>query len=115
MLKAGKAAGPDDIPAEALKADPNISWDILYDLFGKIWKGEEMPQDWLHFDTAKERSPPGVQELQRNILDIGGRQGTEQNYPSSSSGGCRCYSETSAGWLQEGPLLYRPDSRTQLG
>jgi len=46
MLKAGKAAGPDDIPAEALKADPNISWDILYDLFGKIWKGEEMPQDW---------------------------------------------------------------------
>jgi len=48
MLKAGKAAGPDDIPAEAEKADPNISWDILYDLFGKIWKGEEMPQDWLH-------------------------------------------------------------------
>jgi len=79
MLKAGKAAGPDDMPAEALKADPNISWNILYDLFGKIWKGEEMPQDWneeLHCDTAKERCLPGVQELQRNILDIGGRKGT---------------------------------------
>jgi len=36
MLKAGKAAGPDDIPAKALKADPTISWDILYGLFGKI-------------------------------------------------------------------------------
>jgi len=24
MLKAGKAAGPDNIPPEALKADPNL-------------------------------------------------------------------------------------------
>ena len=46
MLKAGKAAGPDNIPPEALKADPNLSSDILYDLFGEIWKGEEMPQEW---------------------------------------------------------------------
>lgn len=33
MLKTGKAAGPDNIPPEALKADPNLSADILYDLF----------------------------------------------------------------------------------
>ena len=46
VLKAGKAAGPDNIPPEALKADSNLSSDILYGLFGKIWEEEEMPQDW---------------------------------------------------------------------
>jgi len=45
MLKAGKAAGPDNIPPEALKADPNLSSNILHGLFGKIWEEEEMPQD----------------------------------------------------------------------
>jgi len=43
MIEAGKVAGPDNIPPEALRADPNKSSDILYDLFGKVWKGEEMP------------------------------------------------------------------------
>jgi len=46
MIDAGKVAGPDNIPPEALRADLNISSDILYDLFGKVWKGEEMPRDW---------------------------------------------------------------------
>ena len=45
MRKAGKAAGPDNIPPEALKADPNLSSNILHGLFGKIWEEEEMPQD----------------------------------------------------------------------
>jgi len=46
MIEAGKVAGPDNIPPEALRADPNIPSDILYDLFSKVWKGEEMPRDW---------------------------------------------------------------------
>ncbi|PFX30003.1 Transposon TX1 uncharacterized 149 kDa protein [Stylophora pistillata] len=46
MLKSGKAAGPDNIPPESLKADPDLSADILYGLLGKIWEEEEMPQDW---------------------------------------------------------------------
>jgi len=46
MLKTGKAAGPDNIPPEALKADPNLSADILYGLFGKTWEEEDMPQEW---------------------------------------------------------------------
>ena len=45
MRKAGKAAGPDNIPPETLKADPNLSSNILHGLFGKIWEEEEMPQD----------------------------------------------------------------------
>ena len=45
ILKAEKAAGPDNIPLEVLKADPNLSSDIRYGLFGKIWEEEEMPWD----------------------------------------------------------------------
>ena len=46
QLKNGKAAGPDSIPAEALKADPDIMTEMLYPLFGKIWEEEEIPSDW---------------------------------------------------------------------
>ena len=41
MLKRGKAAGPDNIPSEVLKADPNQSSNNLYGFFGKIWEKEE--------------------------------------------------------------------------
>lgn len=46
LLKNGKAAGPDSIPAEALKADPDAMAETLYPLFGKIWEEEEIPTDW---------------------------------------------------------------------
>ncbi len=46
LLKNWKAAGPDDIPAEALKADLNLSVEMLYPLFEKIWEKEEVPTDW---------------------------------------------------------------------
>ena len=36
-LKQGKAAGPDQIPPEALKADANVTASILDPLFMKIW------------------------------------------------------------------------------
>ena len=45
-LKNGKAAGPDGIPAEALKADIETATDILYNLFAKIWDEEKVPADW---------------------------------------------------------------------
>ena len=41
-LKNGKAAGPDNIPAEALKADENTTVE-MYQLFGKIWEEENIP------------------------------------------------------------------------
>ncbi|XP_028649227.2 LOW QUALITY PROTEIN: uncharacterized protein LOC114645554 [Erpetoichthys calabaricus] len=46
LMKNGKAAGPDDIPAEALKADLEASVEMLYPLFEKIWEEEEIPTDW---------------------------------------------------------------------
>lgn len=46
LSKNNKAPGPDNIPAEALKADVETSWQILSDLFGRIWKEEDLPGEW---------------------------------------------------------------------
>ena len=46
-LKNGKAAGPDGIPAEALKADIDTASDILHNLFAKIWDEEKVLADWI--------------------------------------------------------------------
>jgi len=45
-LKSGKAAGPDGIPPEALKADIQTSTEMLYPLLYKIWEQESVPEDW---------------------------------------------------------------------
>ena len=41
-LRSGKAAGPDEIPAEAIKADTETAVQMLYSLFSKIWEKEEV-------------------------------------------------------------------------
>ena len=45
-LRNGKAAGPDRIPAEAIKADIEITTNVLHSLFSKIWEKEEVPAQW---------------------------------------------------------------------
>ncbi|VDP54866.1 unnamed protein product [Schistosoma curassoni] len=44
-IKSGRAAGPDSIPAEALKADAAVTERILHILFNKIWDEEQVPTD----------------------------------------------------------------------
>ena len=44
-LRSGKAAGPDEILAEAIKADIETAVSMLYSLFSKIWK-EGVPAQW---------------------------------------------------------------------
>ncbi len=46
LLKIGKAPGPDEIPAEAIKADIETSIEMLHDLIGKIWDTDEIPIGW---------------------------------------------------------------------
>ncbi|VDO75375.1 unnamed protein product [Schistosoma margrebowiei] len=46
QIKSGKAAGPDNIPAEALKADVAATARILHILFNKIWDEEQVLKDW---------------------------------------------------------------------
>ena len=45
-LKNNKAAGPDNVAAELLKADTATTTNILYPLFKEIWRTEKMPRDW---------------------------------------------------------------------
>ena len=60
-MKNGKVAGPDGIPAEALKADVNTSVEMLYSLFVEIWEKEEIPAEWkegwLPYQDIQERRP----------------------------------------------------------
>ncbi|XP_021366220.1 uncharacterized protein LOC110458686 [Mizuhopecten yessoensis] len=46
MLKNNKIPGPDNIPAEALKADIEKSTQMIYELFGKIREEGEVPLEW---------------------------------------------------------------------
>ncbi|VDO48166.1 unnamed protein product [Schistosoma margrebowiei] len=52
QIKSGKAAGPDDIPAEALKADVVVTTRILHILFNKIWDKEQVPTQHLKLKTT---------------------------------------------------------------
>ena len=53
MLKNGKAAGPDGIPAEAIKADIELSTNVLYNIIGNIWEKRELPKDWREGHLVK--------------------------------------------------------------
>ncbi|VDP77353.1 unnamed protein product [Schistosoma curassoni] len=45
QIKSSKAAGPDNIPAEALKAEVAVTARILHILFNKFWDEEQVPKD----------------------------------------------------------------------
>nr|KAG5713359.1 hypothetical protein BaRGS_024907 [Batillaria attramentaria] len=45
-LRNGKAAGLNEIPAEAIKADTETAINMLHSLFSKIWETEEVPAKW---------------------------------------------------------------------
>ncbi|VDP88303.1 unnamed protein product [Schistosoma mattheei] len=46
QIKSGKAAGPDNIPAEALKSDIEVTTNMLHLLLKRIWEEEQVPMDW---------------------------------------------------------------------
>ena len=52
-LKSGKAAGPDGIPPEALKADIQTSTEMLHPFLCKIWEQERVPEDWKRGHLVK--------------------------------------------------------------
>ena len=45
-LKNNKAAGPDNIPAEVLRANICTSVNVLHGLLIKIWDQEYIPSEW---------------------------------------------------------------------
>jgi len=68
ILKAknGKAAGPDGIPSEALKADLDTTVEMLQQLFKKILKDENIPENWKEghiIKIPKKRRSKSLREL----------------------------------------------------
>ncbi|VDP06296.1 unnamed protein product [Schistosoma curassoni] len=45
QIKSGKTAGPDNIPAKALKSDIEVTTNMLYLLFKKIWEEKQVQMD----------------------------------------------------------------------
>ena len=86
LLKTGKAPGPDEIPAEAIKADMETSIEMLYDLIGKTWDTDEIPIGWkegycpVPCTDFRERRPTRMQELQRNYAAISAWKSPQQNH-----------------------------------
>ncbi|KAJ8371412.1 hypothetical protein SKAU_G00114400 [Synaphobranchus kaupii] len=52
-LRAGKAEGPDEIPAETLRADIETSTNMLHHLMQAIWEEEKVPLDWRDGNIVK--------------------------------------------------------------
>jgi hypothetical protein len=45
-VKSRKAAGPDHIPPEVLKAEPYVAADNILPLFQDIWQKGKFPKEW---------------------------------------------------------------------
>ena len=69
-LKNGKAAGPDDIPAEAMKASQEVSADALEILLRKIWDKNKVPQDWRdgHLTVLPKKGDLSICDNHRGIM-----------------------------------------------
>lgn len=53
QLNSNKAAGPDSMPPEAMKADVETTVDILHNLFAKVWDKTDFPTDWRESHLVK--------------------------------------------------------------
>ena len=103
-LRSGKTAGPDEIPAEAIKADIETAVNMLYSLFSKIWEKKEVPAQ-----SAKERRPWGLQQLSRDHALVNARQDSQEGSIGEDEGDCRPQAPRPAGRLPTEQISCRPD------
>ncbi|VDP71635.1 unnamed protein product [Schistosoma curassoni] len=68
QIKSGKATGPDNIPAEALKSDVAATERILHILFNKIWDEKQVPTDWKEGLLEHHSSHNTGKSLQQGIV-----------------------------------------------
>lgn len=66
-----KAAGPDDIPTEAIKVNANTSVELLYNLFCRIWETGELPVDWREGYPVKLLKKANLDECENYGLIMG--------------------------------------------
>ncbi|VDP53183.1 unnamed protein product [Schistosoma curassoni] len=71
QIKGGEAVGSDNIPAEALKSDIEVTANMLHLLFKKIWEKQQ------------DVTPPTIEEINKNSSRIGRSQTKLRHYGSS--------------------------------
>ena len=82
LLKTGKAPGPDEIPAEAIKAHMETSIEMLHDLIEDMGhrRNTNRMERRVPCKDSKERRPTTMQELQRNYAAISAWKSPQQNH-----------------------------------
>ena len=60
--KVRKAPGLDGVPQEAVKADLDISTEMFYALFEKVWNTEELSNKWKQGHLIKLAKKRNLQE-----------------------------------------------------
>ena len=92
QLNAGKAAGPDMIPPEALKADATLTADLLYPLFTQIWNEDSFPEDWKEGHLVKLAKKGDLSKCNnyRVITELYSRKSFQQSHTRQSEGCNRC-------------------------
>lgn len=81
QLRNGKAAGPDNIPAEALKADVETSVEMLYPLFSRPLGERGSPvrlEIGLHYQAPEERGSNLLFQLERNSPVVSTREDLQE-------------------------------------
>ncbi|VDO97905.1 unnamed protein product [Schistosoma margrebowiei] len=101
QIKSGKAAGPDNKPAEALKSDIEVTTNMLHLLFQKIWEEEQVPMDWKegHLVKIPKKGDLGKRENYRKItlLSIPGKVFNSVAEPDEKCS--RRPTSRSSGWI----------------
>ena len=120
-LRSGKAAGPDEIPAEAIKADIETAVQMVYSLFSKIWEKEEVPAQWkegiIRLPKKKEKKKKEKKGDLRDcsnyrgiiLLSTPGKVHNRILLEIEDEGGCRPQALRPAGRLLVEQILCRPD------
>ena len=107
-LRSGKAAGPNEIPAEVIKADKETAVNILYNLFSKIWEKEEVPAQWTEGIIIKLPKKEDLRDC-RTIEGSCSCQHSQHGSTGEDKGGCRPKVPRPAGRLPAKQILCRPD------
>ena len=105
LLGMEKAAVPDEIPAEVIKADMETAVNMLHSLFNKNWEKEEVPGQWKERVVIKLQKKGDLRELPRGHTPVSARQSSQQSSVGEDERGNRPQApRPTGGLLQEQTL-----------
>ena len=113
-LNNGKAAGPDGIPAEAMKAAQEVPMEVVHPLFEKIWNEEEVPSDWKEGFIVKLPKKGDFSQCKnyRGIMLLSTPGEIFNRIILNEGSGGQVVAGPSSG-IQEGQIVPRPNCSTE--